>query len=161
MKINHTKMHYAIGLTALVLAGYGTLAPPAPVQIAPIHELQKPSAFDWASLGQEKTEALADALKDLPPGKITFFCQNATCHNLMLDLDDAFQIVGWHESLQMLPVESEEDAGIFVGPPGPDASKMVEILQKTTGLSPAIVDIQGEDGKPIEGLGIIIGKVAR
>lgn len=155
MAINHTKAHYVIGLTALALAGFGA-AKPSTVHEAAVHEIQKPSQFDWASLGQQKTEALGDALKGMKPGKVTIYCATPECHDLSLDLDDAFQLADWRRHQQNLPVDSEEEDGIFVGPPGEDAENLAAALSKFTGLEPHIVPI----GK-IDGVGIIIGKVSR
>jgi hypothetical protein len=84
---------------------------------------------------------------------VTIFCRDATCHDLQLGLDDAFLVAEWREDLQTLPVDSEEDKGIFVGPPGDAAEFVAAELKQQTGLEASIVPIDG-----IEGLGIIIGK---
>jgi hypothetical protein len=157
MAINHNVAHYVIGGAALMLASYGTLTPAsAPVHEAAIHQVQKPSRFDWASLGQEKTESLGGALKAIPPGKVTIYCSAPSCHDLQLDLDDAFQLAGWSADFEGRYVDSEGEKGIFVGPPGPSAETLAAALAKTTGLEATIVQIDG-----IEGVGIIIGKTSR
>lgn len=153
MKINHTVTQYAIGGVALALASFGVLHQPAPVHEASVHVVQRASKFDWPALGQDKTIALGEALEGVRPAKIMVYCQASTCHELALDLDDAFQIAGWVDALESSQVESQEDQGIFVGPPGPEAENFVAILKKTTGIDAKIVGITG-----IEGIGIIIGK---
>lgn len=154
MKINHTAMHYVIGAAALGLAAHATLAPPSPV--ASVHELQRPSKFDWPVPSPDQVTNLGEILKGQKPGKVTVFCRSPQCHDLELSLDDAFQIAEWHEDLETLPVDSEESRGIFVGPPGPPAEFVAAELKQQTGLDAEIVPIDG-----IEGVGIIIGKVAR
>lgn len=149
-------MHYVIGAAALGMASYATVSPPSVQHEAAIHEIQKPSKFDWASLTPAEVSDLGDALKDGKNHKVTVFCRDATCHDLQLGLDDAFQVANWNESIETLPVDSEEDRGIFVGPPGPEADFVRAQLEKITGLNAKIVPIDG-----IEGVGIIIGKVSR
>lgn len=156
MPMNHTKNLYLIGATALALGGYGAFSTPAPVHDSAVHKIERPSQYDWASLGQEKTENLGAALKGVKPGKVTIFCGAPTCHDLALDIDDAFQLAEWHRDIQSLPVESEVERGIFIGPPGQDAENLAAALLKATGLEASIVPIGNLDG-----VGIIIGKVSR
>jgi hypothetical protein len=156
----HTKLHYAGIAIALGLPSTALVHTPAPVHEAAIHQVQKPSQFDWASLGQDKTIALGKALKGMEPGKVTFYCNTAYCHDLMLDLDDAFQLADWQREVEERQVASEHDKGIFVGPPGKDADAMVSALSKV-GLRASVVGISDENGKPIEGVGIIVGKTDR
>ena len=156
----HTKLHYAGIALALGLSSTALVHKPTPVHEAAIHQVQKPSQFDWASLGQDKTIALGDLLKSMGPGKVTFYCNTAYCHDLMLDLDDAFQLADWQREVEERQVASEHEKGIFVGPPGQDADEMVAALSKV-GLSASVVGISDENGKTIEGVGIIIGKTDR
>lgn len=149
----HTKLHYAGIALALGLSSTALLHKPAPVHEAAIHQLQKPSRFDWPSLGQEKTEALGEALKGVSPEKVTIYCPSPSCHDLQLDLDDAFQSAGWSAEFEERFVDGESEHGIFVGPPGPGAEALAAALAKTTGVEATIVPIDG-----IEGVGIIIGK---
>jgi hypothetical protein len=152
----HTKLHYAGIALALGLSSTALVHTPTPVHDVAVHEIQRPSRFDWASLGQDKTIALGDALKSLGPHKLTIFCSEPHCHDLQLDLDDATQLAGWESQFEVRYVDSEGDKGISVGPPGPDAENLAAALAKATGLHAEIVPIDGLDG-----LGIIIGKVAR
>jgi hypothetical protein len=155
MAINHNIAHYCIGGAALLLAGSAILKPsPAPVHEAAIRQVQKPSRFDWSSLGQDKTDALGEALKG--SGNVTIFCSQSSCHDLQLDLDDAFQIAGWKSEFESRFVDSESERGIFVGPPGHDAEALAATLAQTTGLEATIAPIDG-----VEGVGIIIGKTAQ
>jgi hypothetical protein len=154
MPINHTVAHYVIGGAALVLATAAVLKPaPAPVHEAAIHQVQKPSRMDWASLGEEKTIALGEALKGVKPGKVTLFCSAPSCHDFQADLDDAFQIADWRSDFETRFVDSEGSSGLSVGPPGADAENLAAALAKATGIEATIVPIDD-----IEGVGIIIGK---
>jgi hypothetical protein len=154
MKINHTVAHYVIGGAALALAGFASVHTKAPELIpAAMHETVRASRFDWPGLGQDKTIALGDAMKDLPPGKVTIFCSRLSCHELRLDLDDAFQLAEWTTEFEDGAVESEANTGLFVGPPGKGADVLAAALKVATGVEPKIVPIDG-----IEGVGIIIGK---
>jgi hypothetical protein len=158
MAINHNIAHYVIGGAALMLASYGTLAPAqAPVHETAIHEVQKPSRLDWPALGEDKTAALGESLKGLPPGKVTIYCAQSRCHGLMLDFDDAMQIAGWKSDFEERQVESENERGVFVGPPGQDAENLAAALTKV-GFDATIVGISDEYGQTIDGVGIIIGK---
>jgi hypothetical protein len=152
----HTKLHYAGIALALGLSSTALVHTPASVHDAAVHQVQKPSRFDWASLGQDKTIALGEALKGVAPGKVTIFCSQPHCHDLQLDLDDAMQLAGWQSDFEGRYVDSEGDKGIFIGPPGPEAENLAAALAKATGLQASIVPIDG-----IDGLGIIIGKTAR
>jgi hypothetical protein len=154
MIINHNIAHYVIGGAALLLASYGALSPaPAPVHEAAIHQIQKPSRSDWASLGQDKTEALGEALKGVKVQKVRIYCNRPSCHDLALDLDDAFQIAGWQSDFEDRAVDSEDDRGLFVGPPGEAAEALAAALEKSTGLQATVVPIDN-----IDGIGIIIGR---
>lgn len=157
MKINHTVAHYVIGGTALVLAASANISPSsAPVHESAVHNVMKPSRFDWAALGQDKVIALGEALKGTAPGKVKIFSATEESHELALDFDDAFQIAGWQDEIEGRQVESENDYGIFVGPPGDAAEAFKAIIHKTTGIDPEIVPIDG-----IDGVGLIIGKTKR
>jgi hypothetical protein len=155
--INHNIAHYVIGGAALVLAGYGSIQPKAAVEPAGIHEAAKPSRLDWPALGSDKAIALAESLKGMAPGKVTIYCGQSRCHGFMLDLDDAMQIAGWKSDFEERQVESENEKGIFVGPPGQEAENMIAALSKI-GLDATIVGISDEYGQRIDGVGIIIGK---
>lgn len=156
MPINHTKVHYAIGVAALGLGLYGATARNVPhnVVIAPPGqaETMKPSHHAWQGIGQAKTIALGDALAE-KVGKVTIYCASPDCRALELDLDDAMQIAGWKASFEDRQVDSEQDIGLFVGPPGKAAEELADTIGKTTGIKPVIVGIDGSDGT-----GIIIGK---
>src|ERR1700722_14530796 len=126
MPINHTKVLYGIGVATLGLGLYGATARNVPhdvvLQAAPPgkYDALKPSRHAWATLGQDKSIALGEALGD-KHGKVTIYCASPDCRGLQLDLDDAFQIGNWDVDFEDRPVESEADHGLFVGPPGPDA----------------------------------------
>ena len=75
----------------------------------------------------------------------------------MRDLDDAMQLAGWKSDFEERQVESENEKGIFVGPPGQDAENMIAALGKI-GFEGTAVGINDEYGRPIDGVGIIIGK---
>jgi hypothetical protein len=157
MPINHNVAHYVIGGAALMLASYGAVQPKAPAEPVGIHQDAKPSRLDWPALGEDKTTALGEALKDVAPGQVTIYCGQSRCHGLMLDLDDAMQIAGWKSDFEERQVESENETGIFVGPPGQDAENMIAALAKI-GLDATVVGISDEYGQRIDGVGIIIGK---
>jgi hypothetical protein len=150
MKISHNIAHYVIGGAALVLAGYGTVAHKAPAEPVGIHQAGR---LDWPSLGQDDTIALGETLKAVSPGRVTLYCSAPSCHDLELDLDDAFQIAGWQSEFETRFVDSEAAQGLSVGPPGHDAENLAAALFKATGLEATIVPIDG-----IDGVGIIIGK---
>lgn len=162
MKINHTVTQYAIGLGALALATNANVSP-APVSTDPaaIHAAQKPSRFDWPVLGQDKTIALGEEIARSRPVKITVYCSTTTCNSLARDLDDAFQIADVPSTLESRQVDSEQDEGVFVGPPGDAAEFVVASLKKATGIDATIVGITDEKGKNIEGVGVIIGKLKK
>ena len=149
----HNKLHYAGIALALGISSTALLHKPSPVHEAAVHQVQKPSRFDWPSVGQEKTEALGEALRGVSPGKVTIYCPAPSCHDLALDLDDAFQVAEWTAQFEERFVDSESENGIFVGPPGPDAEALKAALEKTTGFEVNIVPIDN-----IDGVGIIIGK---
>jgi hypothetical protein len=156
MAINHMKLHYAGIALALGLSSTALIHQPSP-QVNVTHEVQRQGRADWPALGQQKTEDLADALKAMGPGKATIYCGQPHCNELKLDLDDAFQIAGWQSDFEERMVESEADKGIFVGPPGDAANRMVEALAKI-GLQANPVNITDENSKAIDGVGIIIGR---
>ena len=86
----------------------------------------RPACAQAASIGlrfEDKTIALGDSIKGMKPGSVTLYCAQSTCHNLMLDLDDAMQLGGWDADFEQRQVESENEKGIFVGPPGQDAGE--------------------------------------
>lgn len=154
MPLNHNIAHYVIGGAAIILAGAAVMKPaPAPIHEAAVHQVQKPSRMDWASLGQDKTIALGDELKGVAPGQVTLFCSAPFCHDFQADLDDAFQLAGWDSQFETRFVDSEGERGLFVGPPGPDADNLAAAIASATGIIPSIVPIDG-----ITGVGIIIGK---
>jgi hypothetical protein len=156
MPINHTKLHYAGIALALGLSSTALLNKPD-ASLSVTHVVQRPGRADWAALGPDKTQALADALKGMKPVKVTIYCGQPHCNELKLDLDDSFQIVGWQSDFEERLVESEADKGIFVGPPGDAANDMVAALAKI-GLKASVVGITDENSKPIDGVGIIIGR---
>jgi hypothetical protein len=156
MPINHTKLHYAGIALALGLSSTALIHQPSP-QVNVTHEVQRQGRADWPALGQDKTEALADALKGLPQSNVTIYCGQPHCNELKLDLDDAFQIAGWQSDFEERMVESEADKGIFVGPQGDAANALADALAKI-GIKALVVGISDENNKPIEGLGIIIGR---
>jgi hypothetical protein len=155
--MNHNLNHYIIGLGALALAGTALVHGKPPAEPVGIHQAAQPGRLDWASLGEDKTTALGESLKDMAHGKVTIYCGQSRCHGLMLDLDDAMQLANWKSDLEERQVESENETGIFVGPPGQDAENMVAALAKV-GLDASIVGISDEHGQRIDGVGIIIGK---
>src|SRR4051812_3697014 len=119
MKINHSVANYVIGAAAITLAGYAVVKPaPAALHEAAIHQVMKPSRFDWPSLGQDKTISLGETLQRMKAGKVSLYCSSPTCADLRMDIDDAMQIAGWASTFEDMPVESEGNQGIFVGPPG-------------------------------------------
>ena len=153
MAINHNIAHYCIGGAALLLAGTAVLHPKAPAEPVGIHQAAVPGRMDWASLGQDKTIALSDALKGVQPGRVTLYCSASSCDGFEKDLDDAFQLAGWQSDFETRFVDSENAKGLSVGPPGLDAENLAAALSKATGIEATIVPIDG-----IEGVGIIIGK---
>jgi hypothetical protein len=157
MKDHSMILPLAVALLALfvsALAWNAALNPPHPAMLA-THQIQKPSRYTWASLGDE-TIQLGTALEHTPPGKATIFCAASSCHDLALDIDDAMQVAGWQSNIEERPVDSESEDGISVGPPGTDAEAFAERLKEVTGIEPHIVAIDGVDG-----IGIIIGKTDR
>ena len=152
----HTKLHYAGIALALGLSSTALVHQPTP-QVSVTHVVQRPGRADWPALGPDKTQALADALKGMPAGKVTLYCGQPHCNELKLDLDDAFQIAGWQSDFEERMVENEADKGMFVGPPGDAANDMKAALAKV-GLNATVVGIFGEDNQPIDGVGIIIGR---
>lgn len=153
MPINHTKIHYALAAVAISLGGYGAVQSTIKPDLAAIHGPAKAGRHDWKALGEDKTTALGDTLKAFKPEKVTIYCAASSCHQLRADLDDAMQLAGWPSEFEDRPVDSESDAGVFVGPPGDKAEGLVAALAKI-GIDTKIVPIEG-----IDGLGIIIGKV--
>jgi hypothetical protein len=153
----HTKLHYAGIALALGLSSTALMKSPDPSTLSVTHVVQRPGRADWAALGPEKTQALADALKGMKPVKVTIYCAQPHCNELKLDFDDAFQILGWQSDFEERMVESEADKGIFVGPPGPAAENMKAALAKI-GLSATVVGITDENNQAIDGVGIIIGR---
>jgi hypothetical protein len=156
MAINHTKLHYAGIALALGLSSAALIHQPSP-QVSVNHEVQRQGRADWPALGQKKNEDLADALKAIGTGKVTIYCGQPHCNELKLDLDDALQLAGWQSDFEERMVESEADKGIFVGPPGDAANKMIEALDKI-GLKATPVNITDENSNAIDGVGIIIGR---
>lgn len=114
---------------------------------------EKHSRLSWPDLTQEQTIALGEALKGKAPGTVVIYCASPNCSALRNDLDDAFQIADWKSDFEDREVESEGDAGIFVGPPSPDADALSQAIKVVTGLGVGVVQIDG-----IQGLGVIIGK---
>ena len=154
MAINHNVAHYVIGASALALASYATVHAKQPQLIpAAVHQSVRASPFDWPGFGQDKTIALADAVRGLPPGNATIFCSRLSCHELRLDINDAFRLAEWKTEFEDGVVDAESDTGISVGPPGPGADVVAAALKVATGVKPNIVQIDG-----IDGVGIIIGK---
>lgn len=152
----HTKLHYAGIALALGLSSTALVHQPSP-QVNVTHEVQRQGRADWPALGQDRTEALAAAVKGMPPSKVTIYCAQPHCNELKLDLDDAFQLAGWQSDFEERMVESEADKGIFVGPPGDAANNMIAALEKI-GLHAKPVGISDENNQPIDGVGIIIGR---
>lgn len=165
MKINHTLIHYVIGITALIGVGIAYHHQPevklVPTAVTQVVTNVKVSANDWPDLGEEKTIALGEALNTLGEAmehggrtrKVTLFCAQVSCINLRKDIDDAFQIGWFQRDFVDDHVDSESDKGIFVGPPGEDAEALSEAIRTTTGIESVIVPISG-----IDGVGVIIGK---
>jgi hypothetical protein len=153
---NHTKLHYAGIALALGLSSTALIHQPTS-QVNVTHQVQRQGRADWPSLGEDKTEQLADALKAIGPGKVTIYCGQPHCNELKLDLDDAFQLAGWNSDFEERLVESEADKGIFVGPQGDAANDMIKALGKI-GIEAKPVGISDENNQPIDGLGIIIGR---
>lgn len=165
MKLNHTIMHYAIGITALIGVGVAYRHQPE-VKMVPTAVTEqvtnvKVSANDWPDLDQDKTIALGEALNTLGEAmekggrtrKVTLFCAQVSCINLRKDIDDAFQIGWFQRDFVDDHVDSESQKGLFVGPPGEDAEALSEAIRITTGIEPVIVPISD-----IDGVGVIIGK---
>jgi hypothetical protein len=151
----HHKINYAIGLVALAgsLHAASVAHKPVDVTIAPPAQEQKVGRHEWAPLGGDMTVKLGDALQGMKPGKVTIYCANLHCKRLATDLDDAFQVGQWDSQFEDRAVDSEEDDGLFVGPPGAEAEHLADVIEETTGLKAEVVPIDG-----IDGLGVIIGK---
>jgi hypothetical protein len=165
----HHIANYLIGGGALVLAatGYydaGRVSQHAQQLDSAISHIapEQHSRLSWSGLTQDQTIALGEALKrvsDKAAGTmmgspvVTIYCASVNCAALRNDFDDAFQIAGWTSGFEEQPVDSEEDEGIFVGPPGPGAKELGDAITKATDLPVKEVDIGG-----IEGVGVIIGK---
>lgn len=116
---------------------------------------EKHSRLAWGDLTPDQTIALGEALKPKKGlgRKVTLYCSSPGCHALRNDFDDAFQIAEWESNFEDRPVDSESEVGLFVGPPGLEASELVLTIQKATGLTANVVETGG-----IEGLGLIFGK---
>jgi hypothetical protein len=118
---------------------------------------QAASRFAWPGLGQDATIALGEALKKTIPGKkVVVWCATVDCTDLAADLDDAFQIAGVDSDIDRREIDSSDDVGVFVGPPGPDASKLVQALADTTWVRARIVEAPHDAP-----LALIIGKKPR
>jgi hypothetical protein len=115
------------------------------------------SRFAWPGLGQTKTIALGEALtKAHFKAKVMIWCATIDCTELAADFDDAFQIAGVQSDIDRREIDSSSDHGVFVGPPGPDADKLVQALVATTGLRVGIVEAPHDAP-----LALIIGKKPR
>jgi len=165
MKINHHAIHYIVGVSALALGIHAFATPPVALVSATGFGASaygtpalKTSRFEWPALGQDKTTSLGEAIKKLPEQKVMLFCSTISCQGLRTDIDDALQIAGWASDFEDRFVDSEADHGIFVGPPGEAAAKFAHELALVTGVDVKTVNITKEDGSPIDGLGVIIGK---
>jgi hypothetical protein len=118
---------------------------------------EQASKFAWPSLTQDQTVALGELLKRSLPGRVVvIWCPGIDCTALQSDFDDAFQIAGLKSDFDRRPVESNDDTGLFVGPPGPDAERLVRAIASTTGFHATVVEAPRD--KP---LALIIGKRPR
>lgn len=159
MKIHHHLNHYIIGAAALALGGmayhgesvHHNIIVQQPL-VGQVQAVEK-TRFTWAALSQDKVIALGEALTGAAPGKVVIYCSNLDCHELRKDLDDSFQIANWKSSFEDQHVDSESDAGLFVGPPGPDADNLAKAITDKTGIPVSIVGVDAGDA-----LGVIIGR---
>lgn len=171
MKINHTATHYL--LAAVALSGVAVSYDHHPKEIlVPTAVTQqvtniKVGAHDWPILGEEKTIRLGEAFntvgnkieKDNGVRKVTLFCSSISCMNLRNDVDNAFQIGWWDREFEDRFVDSEAENGISVGPPGKFADQLALEIGRETGVQVKTVPITKDDGSPIDGLGVIFGKI--
>lgn len=156
MKFPHHLMHYIIGCAALAIAICSFLQvqhEPKVTIVSGATQSEKVGRFDWPTLGQDKTITLGEAVQNSAVKDVAIFCSSTSCHQLSLDMDDAMQIAGVSDSFESDHVDSESGDGIFVGPPGADASLVADAINKSMGVKVGIVPIDG-----INGVGIIIGK---
>lgn len=167
----HHITNYVIGGAALVLAGgalvyasknTGKLTDQVDQITAAAHTgvaLPVPRN-SWPALGQAKTIALADALKKLPtPKMVNIWCPDLSCRALAADIDDAFQIAGWKDDDQPERIESNDEIGIAVGPPGTEALKLSYALGEVINFDHTPTRIV--DMPPGSPLSVIIGKLPK
>lgn len=161
MKINHTVVHYAIA--GMLIAGLGGVYESKPkvemVPTAEIHEVTnvRVGSYDWPELTEKQTIDLGELFNDLNPKRdrhVTLLCNATSCQNFRESIHESFAI-GWYgDDYEDLPVESEHDHGIFVGPPGKEANAIKAAITKITGYKVTIVGIGDIEGS----VGVIFGK---
>lgn len=154
-------MHYA--LAGALVAGLGVVHEEKPkVEMVPTAEIQavtniRVGAHDWPELTQKQTIDLGEELNKLNPNEdhhVTLLCHGLACDNIRGSFHEAFTI-GWYgDDYEDLPVESEHDHGIFVGPPGKEAEGVKAAIKKVLGWDVQIVGLGDIEGS----VGVIFGK---
>ncbi len=100
----------------------------------------KASRYAWPALGMDKTIALGEALAKTPHSRVIIWCPGTDCTELQADLDDAFQIAGWTTDWDRRRVDSNDEVGLFVGPPDEHAQALADAIEATTGLRVTVTD---------------------
>lgn len=131
------KSHVIVATVAAALAAGGSslivhrAAPPPAVHAR--------STSTWAELTQAQVDALAAALREMPPRDVAIICQRG-CDDLALSFDNAFESAHWNSGIEVPLVD--DTVGVSVGPDDTDGRALARAIHDATGgaVSPKMVD---------------------
>lgn len=150
--MNHTPIHYAIGLTALVLAGSAHFNKPVSTTIVQTAS-GKINPYAWGELDQSEVNALQKELEVLPKKPVIIFCSDDNCKDMVLDFDNAFESAHWSTDIQRPMID--EAKGVWTS-----SKDIASAIERATGgrIKPQIL---GPEWSDKEHIALAIGKKPR
>lgn len=155
--MNHTPIHYAIGLVALGLAASAHVRTPERVTIVqPVQHATasgKINPYAWGELQQSEVNALQKGLEAISKKPVIIFCSDDNCKDMVLDFDNAFESAHWSTDIERPMIDNS--VGIWTS-----SKEVADAIEAATG-GRLKASILGPEWKDKDHIALAIGKKPR
>lgn len=151
--MNHTPIHYVIGLAALAAASFSIVKKQTIIQPVQVTAAGRMNPYAWDGLSQAEVDALQVRLEKLQKLPVTIFCSDTNCQDIVLDFDNAFESAHWSTEIERPMIDSS--VGIWTS-----SKEIADAIESATS-GRLKVSILGPEWKDKDRIALAVGKKPR